>query len=162
MSSDYQSIPANNNPRPSRGRGGGRSRGAANDNSAVRRPPPKTGRAAGEEQQLIIKQVDMSELNTEEDMQREKLEAAIEIREGVKDLKECYDQFGELVTAQGVKLQEVKKNVETTEEKMQKGTEQLKGAQVEQKKSRKMMCCVVVILVVVIAIVVVVVVVLKK
>ena len=124
--------------------------------------PRRGGGAGGPEQTLVLKQVDLSELHTEEALQNEKLAAAKEIEEGVRDIKECYDEFSQLVNHQQVGLDKASNNIETSVVNVKKGTTELKTASEHQKSSRKKMCCLVVILVVVIVAVIVVVLILKK
>lgn len=125
-------------------------------------PGKRAGGGAGEEKTFVLQQVDISELATEEALQSEKYRAAREIEEGVRDIKDCYDEFSTLVNHQQQGLDTASKNVEVSVTNVQAGTEQLKKAQEHQKSSRKRMCCIVAILVVVIAVIVVVVIVLKK
>lgn len=137
------SAPANNNSR-----GGG---GKQQQSGGGKREP-----------QMILQQVDLSELATEEALQEEKRRQAMEIKEGVQDIKDCYDEFSTLVNHQQQGIDASSKNVESAVTNVQAGTDQLKQAQEHQKSSRKRMCCIVAILVALIIVVVVVIVVLKK
>ena len=75
----------------------------------------------------------------EEDIQREKLKGATEIAEGLRDVQETFDEFGRLIQHQQVGLDNMEKNVDNSVKHTQKGTENLRGANKEQKKSRKCM-----------------------
>ncbi|CUG03087.1 QA-SNARE, putative [Bodo saltans] len=169
---EYNDEPRRPRPVPTKnkksvGRGGG---GGNGGNGGANPSPPAGGRGkavprargGGGEQTMILQQVDLSELTTEEALQDEKRRAAREIEEGVRDIKDCYDEFSTLVTHQQEGIDRATKNVEVSVTNVQNGTEQLKQAGEYQKSSRKRMCCIVGILVVVIAVVVVVIVILKK
>ena len=123
------------------------------------------GASAGGERRLeitTVQKVDLSELATEEEIQKEKLRDAAEIQEGVRDIKGCYDEFSVLLNHQQAGIDRSAKNVETSVTNVQSGTEQLKQAGEHQKTSRKTMCCLVVVLVVVIIVVVIVLVLMRK
>ncbi len=145
--------PSASQPQPSKAKAGPGGAGG---------PRRSEGTRGGGEQTLVLKQVDLSELSTEEALQNEKLAAAREIEEGVRDIKECYDEFSQLVNHQQVGLDKASKNIETSVVNVQKGTTELKSASEHQKASRKKMCILVAILVVVIVVVIVVVLIMKK
>lgn len=167
---EYTDEPRRPRPVPAKGKksvgrgGGGGNGGAAPPagNRGGKAVPRARGGGAGGEQTMILQQVDLSELATEEALQDEKRRAAREIEEGVRDIKDCYDEFSTLVTHQQEGIDRATKNVEVSVTNVQNGTDQLKQAGEYQKSSRKRMCCIVGILVVVIAVVVIVIVVLKK
>ena len=134
-----------------------------------RRPPPGSRNAAGgarggqqQQQATIYKQVDCSDLNVEEDIQREKLKGATEIAEGLRDVQETFDEFGRLIQHQQTGLDNMEQNVDNSVKHTQKGTENLRGANKEQKKSRKCMFILIGILAVVLCVIVIVVVVVTK
>lgn len=122
---------------------------------------PGSRRQEGGQEKMLIHEVDVSELATQEALQREKYIAAREIEEGARDIKECFDEFSTLVSHQQQGIDTATKNVEVSVTNVQAGTEQLKQAQEHQKSSRKRLCCIIGILVLVIAAIVIVVVVLK-
>jgi syntaxin 7 len=101
-----------------------------------------------------IKQVDMSELATEEALQREKLHGALEIEGEMRDLHSTYKEFQDLVVHQQTGLDTVSNNITESRKHVEKGVVELKQASVHQKSSRKKMCVVIVILVVLIVVVV--------
>lgn len=149
------------------GAGGGRrppQRGgnASNAEGGRRQAPPAQGR--GEKQQALMQyqSYDVSDLHVEEDIQNEKLKAANEIKEGLQDVRDVYDEFGRLVEHQQQGLNTMEQNVGSAVVHMQKGQEQLKGAKKEQTRSRKCMCILIGILVAVAAVIVIVVVVVMK
>lgn len=160
-----------NNARPAArggGRGGAGGRGGGGNNSNFndyeRRNQQGGGGQGGNDEEFLrgLKQVDLSEMKTEEAIQNEKRRQAEEIREGVRDIHECYSEFSTLVQHQQEGIDTASKNVEVSVTNVQKATEELHQAGEYQKTSRKLICCIVVILLVVIAVVVVVIVVLKK
>lgn len=149
------------------------------DNKGGRRPPPRSNnnngdgssnrrqapptRGAGERQAAqAYQQVDITDLRVEEDIQNEKLKAAREIKEGLQDVKDVYDEFGRLVEHQQAGLNEMEKNVGSATVNMQKGQEQLQGAKKEQTRSRKCMCILIGLLVAIVAVIIIVVVVVMK
>ena len=155
----------NGNQRPAArgGRGGGR--GGSNNNSNFNDHDRRSNNnQGGQDEEFLrgLKQVDLSEMKTEEAIQNEKKRQAEEIREGVRDIHECYSEFSNLVQHQQEGIDTASKNVEVSVTNVQKATEELHQAGEYQKTSRKLICCIVVILLVVIAVVVVVIVVLKK
>jgi cobalamin biosynthesis Mg chelatase CobN len=163
---EYTDEPKRPRPVPNKGKKGpgGRGGGAGGPSAPAggRGKAVPRARGGGAEQTMVLQQVDLSELTTEEALQEEKRRAAREIEEGVRDIKDCYDEFSTLVTHQQTGIDAATKNVDTAVTNVQNGTEQLKQAGEYQKSSRKRMCCIVGILVVVIAVIVVVVIVLKK
>ena len=98
-----------------------------------RRPPPGSRNAAGRggqqaQQQVVYRQVDVSDLNVEEDIQREKLKGATEIAEGLRDVQETFDEFGQLIKHQHAGLVAVEGNVERATRHVQRGTDLLRKA----------------------------------
>ena len=138
-----------------------RSNNAAGGTSRQNVPRAANASAAGP-QTSLMQSYDVSDLGVEEDIQNEKLRAANEIKEGLQDVRDVYDEFGRLVEHQQQGLNEMEKNVGSAVVNMQKGQEQLKGAKKEQTRSRKCMCILIGILVAVAAVIVIVVVVVMK
>ena len=112
---------------------------------------PRSSGGAGSSQIRIqdIKQVDMSEMATEEALQREKLHGALEIESEMRDLKSTYQEFQDLVVHQQTGLDTTSKNITESKQHVEKGVVELKQASQYQQSSRKKMCIIVVILVVV-------------
>ena len=77
-------------------------------------------------------------------------------------MQETFDEFGRLVQHQQVGLDNMEKNVDNSVAATQKGTENLRGANKEQKRSRKCMFLLIGILAVILIIIVIVVVVVTK
>ena len=100
-----------------------------------RRPPPSSRNAAGarggqysQQQATVYKQVDCSDLNVEEDIQREKLKGATEIAEGLRDVQDTFDEFGRVVKHQQAGLDAIRDNIQRSVTAVQKGTAHLRKA----------------------------------
>eukprot|EP00758_Cryptobia_borreli_P005790 Tbor_TRINITY_DN4987_c8_g4::TRINITY_DN4987_c8_g4_i1::g.9819::m.9819 len=146
---------------PSSGRGA-RGRGVA------RGGPPQGSRYDGyngvnnSHPSMLIREIDTSDLLVEEDLQREKLKSAVEVKEGLLDVQECFNEFQKLQQDQAPQLTMMENNVSSALTATQKGNENLKAASKEQKTSRKCICILVGILSAVLLVVVIVVVVIVK
>ena len=113
----------------------------------------RSSSGAGKEVRIQdIKQVDMSELATEEALQREKLHGALEIESEMRDLHSTYKEFQDLVVHQQTGLDTVSGNISESRKHVEKGVVELKQASVHQKASRKKLCIAVVILVVIVVV----------
>lgn len=117
------------------------------------------GSALQAQQSQQLRRVDVSELATEEAIQREKNEAAREIEAEAAELNGAYKEFAALIGEQQSGLDAMNKNVASATVKIEKGSAELATASTHQKSARKRMCCLVVLLAIIIAVIVVVVVV---
>jgi hypothetical protein len=164
---EYDDEPRKPRPAPKKGQKAPPAQSGGKGPSAPAAQPrgkniPGNNRRQDGQERMLIQEVDVSELATQEALQREKYLAAREIEEGARDIKECFDEFSTLVSHQQQGLDNATKNVDSAVVNVQAGTTQLKQAQEHQKSSRKRLCCIIGILVLVIAAIVVVVIVLKK
>lgn len=133
----------------------------ATDNTDSR-PAPRRPQIRGGIRQQQVRQYDTVEIRVEEDLQAEKCREIKEIEEGVRDMKECYHEFNNLVQAQQDPLNKMEKNIDKSLQDVEKGTEQLHKANESQKSSRKKMCCLLGIITIVVAVIIVAVVVIEK
>lgn len=120
---------------------------------------PRAGLQVQRQQQIT--KLQMAELHTEEQLQREKQQGAIEIAQDVTELKSIYQEFGSMLHEQQPALNQTETNVDQATKHVEKGVSELQSANKYQKSSRKKLCALVIVLVVIVAIVVIVVVVLK-
>jgi syntaxin 7 len=128
---------------------------AMNDANSGGGGGPRSSAGTGKEVRIQdIKQVDMSELATEEALQREKLHGALVIESEMRDLHSTYKEFQDLVVHQQTGLDTMSSNITESRKHVEKGVVELKEASGHQKASRKKMCIVIVILVVLIVVVV--------
>ena len=88
-----------------------------------------------------LKQIDMTELNLEENIQREKLEAVVQIEQDVNEIKSMYSEFNDHLEIQQPKLDVIETNVEKSTTRVEGGVVHLQQAQQSQKSSRKKTCC---------------------
>jgi hypothetical protein len=89
--------------------------------------------------------INMAPLDTEEALQREKLQGVVEIEGQMNDLKSIYTDFNEMVQDQQKGLDTMESNVDKSIKSVESGVKDLKGASKVQKSSRKWMCAIIVI-----------------
>ncbi|KEG15577.1 hypothetical protein DQ04_00031110 [Trypanosoma grayi] len=88
-----------------------------------------------QQQQKIFRQIDVSEILTEEQIQCEKRREAAAIEAGVAEIKEATDEFAALLEHQQVGLDGLATNVNAAAQSVGAGREQLETA------SRRQSCC---------------------
>lgn len=123
------------------------------------------GRPAGGHtsvQMQHFRQVDDSELLTEEALQTEKLEGILEVQRDMNELKSMYHEMHSHVVQQQDGLNLAEGNIDKAQAHVEKGVVELKSANKLQKSSRKKMFILLAIIAVIAIIVIVVVVVTKK
>ena len=141
---------------------------AAGRGTRRKAPAAKVGglRPLGDGQQQQQQQQGMDfdrvALHTEEQLQREKLSAVLDVEADAREIKGCYEDLGALVDAQQKPLDTVEANVDTAGDKVTRGADELHEAREQQTKARKKMCALLVILAIIAAVVVVVIVVVTK
>lgn len=106
------------------------------------------GSGAGEVRIQEIKQIDMSELNTKEAIEKEKLVGALEIESEMRDLKSTYQEFNDLVNHQQTGLDKASSDISQARVHVEKGIVELQEASKHQKSSRKKMCIIIAILII--------------
>ena len=90
--------------------------------------------------------VNTAPLDTEEALQRERLQGVVEIEGQMGELKSMYQDFNHMVNDQQQGLDNVEGNVDKSTKHVERGVQELKGASSVQKSSRKWMCILLVIL----------------
>lgn len=90
--------------------------------------------------------VNTAPLDTEEALQRERLEGVVEIEGQMGELKSMYQDFNTLVHEQQAGLDMTEQNVDKSTKHVERGVVELKKASEVQKSSRKWMCALVVII----------------
>ena len=88
-----------------------------------------------------FKNIDMNEMEVEENIQREKLEAVVQIEQDVNEIKSMYSEFNDHLEIQQPKLDVIETNVEKSTTRVEGGVVHLQQAQQSQKSSRKKTCC---------------------
>lgn len=101
-----------------------------------------------------IRPIDLSEFETEEAIQREKLQSAREIESDVMDLKTTYQDFHTLVHQQQEGITVMASNVDESHNLVERGHDQILQASRHQKSFRKIGCGVGVVVVIVIIVVI--------
>lgn len=91
--------------------------------------------------------VNMAPLDTEEALQRERLQGVVEIEGQMGELKSIYSDFNSMVNEQQTGLNTIESRVDVAQTKVESGVKHLQGASAVQKSSRKWMCCIIVIVV---------------
>eukprot|EP01061_Rhynchopus_euleeides_P000520 TRINITY_DN10370_c0_g1_i2.p1 TRINITY_DN10370_c0_g1~~TRINITY_DN10370_c0_g1_i2.p1 ORF type:complete len:252 (+),score=127.24 TRINITY_DN10370_c0_g1_i2:58-813(+) len=99
----------------------------------------------------------MSALNTEEDIQREKADEIEEIAANMQELHNVYTEFQDEVDRQQEPINHIQSKVKSARENVVRGTSEVQEAGEYQKSSRKKMCCIGVMLLIIIIVIVVVV-----
>jgi hypothetical protein len=90
--------------------------------------------------------VNTAPLDTEEALQRERLEGVVEIEGQMGELKSMYQDFNTLVHDQQAGLDMTEQNVDKSTKHVERGVVELKKASEVQKSSRKWMCALIVII----------------
>lgn len=90
--------------------------------------------------------VNTAPLDTEEALQRERLEGVVEIEGQMGELKSMYQDFNTLVHDQQGGLDMTEQNVDKSTKHVERGVVELKKASEVQKSSRKWMCAMIVII----------------
>ncbi len=90
--------------------------------------------------------VNTAPLDTEEALQRERLQGIVDIEGQMGELKSMYQDFNVMVHDQQAGLDTVEGNVDKSTKHVERGVVELKGASAVQKSSRKWMCILLVIL----------------
>lgn len=96
--------------------------------------------------------VNTAPLDTEEALQRERLQGVVEIESQMGELKSMYQDFNTMVHDQQAGLDITETNVDKSTKHVERGVVELKKAGEVQKSSRKWMCVLLVIIVVAIAV----------
>ncbi|KAH9578763.1 Target SNARE coiled-coil homology domain [Trypanosoma melophagium] len=125
------------------------------------RIPRTSGKPPNVKQEIVFQQVNIDEMITEERIQREKLREAEEIEVGVAEIKEVTDEFAALLQHQQAGIDALATNVDTANQRVNAGREQLSSASRHQSCCRKLFCFMAFALCVALCVVVIVVLVLK-
>jgi len=120
------------------------------------------GGGAGGVKITDFKQVDTSELDTENAIQTERLQGIIEIEQNANEVRAMYQEFQSHVEGQQGALTTAEKNIDKSQDHVERGVKDLKSANKLQKSSRKKMFILLGIVGLIIIIVIVVVVLAKK
>ena len=94
-----------------------------------------------------FKQVDMRELATEEQLQREKLKGVLEVEGDIYEIKSMYQEFHGMVTEQQGGLDTMETNIDKSTAHVEKGVVEMKEANRLQKSSRKKLCILIAIVI---------------
>ena len=97
-------------------------------------------------QQQGFRQIDVSELNTEENIQREKLAAVVQIEQDVNEVKSMFQEFDEHLNRQQIGINNIEKNVDNSVIKVEKGVQELKEANKLQKSGICHKWCIIAVL----------------
>jgi hypothetical protein len=113
---------------------------------------PQRQRNNQQQQQQYVAPPNLTEIHTEERIQRDKHDAIVEIAEDAAQIHECYKTLDAAVREQQHGLDQTEKNIDKAFNKVGKGADELVEARRQQTKARKKMCCIVVFFAVVICV----------
>nr|CCC96112.1 unnamed protein product [Trypanosoma congolense IL3000] len=112
----------------------------------VRRPliPKRSGQPeeVGEQQQqqALVRQVDVSGMRVEEQLQRERLVEAVAIHEGLEDLREVTEEFMALLEEQQDPIDTIEARIEAALKDVREGRVQIVEATEKASKCQKLLC----------------------
>jgi chromosome segregation ATPase len=116
---------------------------------------PAAARAGGAQVRMQdFKQVDMSELHTEDQLQADKLKGILEVESDLNELHSMYRELNTQVVDQQEGLDKTEHHIDQSVKKVEKGVGELKKANKMQKSARWKMCVLIGVILLIIGVVV--------